>query len=582
MIIPTQSLQATADEIEKLKSLVRKPILLGKKNLNQSQPKPKPAPINVVNGIAPEAEPRRNYKLFDGSIRSVEITMAPLALDNPVELWTLLKPDVELYRWQFETLMQIGGYLKVGCYKPEDKTVIDKNAPFRLLLPAANGSGKDAIVIAASTVWYVLTGIRNRAIVTSSSFEQTKFQTEPAIRDLTAKVNSKFGPLFKSIQFHHVVPKLGSEIKMFATDDPGHAEGYHAWDNGGIMRIVNEAKSVKPDIFKAMSRWTGVSHDMCVSSPGPKSGDMYNRVADCLQYPSDVVLNKWYLRRVTAFECKHLTAAHIQNIFHEYGQDSPHTKSVIFAEFSDYGEPVIISEATYDKLLKSPPLEQGHDIGIGLDLAGGGDEDAGFVRIGNRVLHSFFFRQKDTDLAADLIDIQLEPWKNTDYTFNADNGGIGQAILDKLAQKNWNIRRRNNQSPAFDKRQFLNLGAEVWHYVKRLIERSEIILPKKIDKLREQMTTRQWEGLESTQGKFALEPKPVAKACGRVSPDRADAFNLCFFSYRPGTTIIKVDPEAKTYIDTKELIRRAQTGELWKEFKRGGIGIYTAMNSKNI
>lgn len=540
-----------------------------------------PTPMPIADAKEQET-PKEKRSLFNGGIQTIEVTRKPLDFDNPVEFLMFIKPTVRPYKWQFEELMRIGGYLENGKYLPRDKVKITKDNPYRLLLSAANGSGKDAIIIAAAATWYAVTGIRNRAIITSSSFEQIKFQTEPAIRDLINCTNRKFPGLFKSVQFHHVVPELGSEIKMFATDDPGHAEGYHAWDAGGVMRIVNEAKSVEQDIFKAMSRWTGVTHDLCVSSPGKKSGVMYNRVADAIIYPNPPVLGKWFLRKVTAFECPHLTAAHIEGIIAEYGIDSPHTRSVIFAEFSDYDEPIIISEAFYDKCYSAKTAEVGNDIGIGLDLAGGGDEDACFVRRGNRVIHKFFFRQRDTDLAADLIDIQLAPWKGTDYVFNADNGGIGQAILDKLAAKGWRISRRNNQSPAFDKRQFLNLGAEVWHHVKRLVERCDIILPKGVDKLREQMTTRQWTGLDTTQGKFALEPKPTAIASGRPSPDRADAFNLCFFSYRP---LLRAQEAEKKdgirYLTAEELLIAAHNGSLWRTNVQHN-GRHTTMNSTHI
>jgi hypothetical protein len=588
MIIPKDYPQATAAEIEKLKKIVKQSAPTIKfTRVNSPQPLKQDVKLNVhqLPGNDNKAEKKSRVAkfegLFNGDIQQCNITMEPLIFDNPVELLVFLKPELIPYKWQFETLMQIAGYCKLGHYKSEDKTPVTRNNPFRLLLAAANGSGKDAVMIAAASLWFALTGVRNRSIITSSSFEQVKFQTEPALKDLINRANVKFPRLIKSIQFHHVIPALGAEIKMFATDDPGHAEGYHSWDNGGVMRIVNEAKSVDRGLFEAMAKWTGVTHDLVVSSPGKKSGVMYQRVADSISYPNDVVLGKYYFRRITAFDCPHLTAAHILSNKNDFGENSPHYRSTILAEFSDYDEPTIISEEVYEKAFLNPPATRDSDIGIGLDLAGGGDEDAGFVRRGNKVVHSFFFRQSDTELAADLIDLQLEPWKHSDYIFNADNGGIGQGIIDKLAQKGWNIRRRNNQSPAFNKREFLNLGAEVWHYIKRLIERRDIILPPNISKLKEQMTTRQWTGLETTQGKYALESKSAAKACGRPSPDRADAFNLCFFSYHPDRTVNTGVVETRKMVSIQELHILAQSGQLWKTLKPTS-GHYTTLDYTNV
>ncbi len=145
-----------------------------------------------------------------------------------------------------------------------------------------------------------------------------------------------------------------------------------------------------------------------------------------------------------------------------------------------------------------------------------------------------FFRQKNTDVTAQLLIHFLEPYfDNRHYvTFRADGGGVGAAIIDQIEKVGWQIQRTHNQSPAFNKTKFLNLGAELWHHMKRLIEKCVIQLPP-IDKLRLQLTSRNMRGLDSTQGKFALESKPEARAAGRPSPDRADAFVLCFSSYHP-------------------------------------------------
>ena len=568
---------ASAQEIEELKKLVKKiPTPLRKPPL--IPPTFNETVVTSEAGPAPtKKELLEEKKLFTGALRNIEVKRQAYNIDNPVSLLLVLKPNLTPYKWQFEELMQVAGYITPGDFKK--KTPITKEFPFQKVLAAANGSGKDMIYIACIAVWYAMTGARNRCIITSSSFDQVKYQTEPSILELINQVNLKFGKVFKSVQFHHVIPELGSEIKLFATDDPGHAEGYHSWDSGGVCRIVNEAKTVSEDLFSAMDRWTGVTHNILVSSPGKKSGYLYKRATQAINFPNPLELGKYHLRKVTAMECPHISAAHIKRLLYEHGENSPLVQSAIYANFSDFDEPVVITEYAFDKLLVNPPKEVDNDIGIGLDLAGGGDEDACFVRRGNRVIHSFFFRQKDTDLAADYIDSQLMTWKASNYSFNADNGGIGQAIIDKLASRGWSINRRNNQSPAFNKKQFLNLGAEMWYKVKRFIERQDIILPITI-KLREQLTSRQWGGAESNQGKFFLESKKEAIASGRPSPDRGDAFVLCFYSYSPGRA--KVDENAiKTdFIDSKALLAKTANGFGLLRRTITSQGRFTLLNNK--
>ena len=598
MQIPRLS-NASHLEIERLKQLVKKidqeDRIAKKAKLDQvehvvSTPQTPPSPSNTTPPSTPNqafsnlirSQERVSGPLFNGGIRNVQITREPIICDNPVLWLKMLMPNFKPYKWQFETLMQVAGYLTPGKYDPlKDKTPITDQNPFLFVGPMANGSGKDMVLIAAASTWLAVTGARNRVIITSSSFDQTKTQTEPHIRELISLANRKYGTLFKSIQFHHVVPELGSEIKLFATDEAGKAEGFHPFADGKMMIIINEAKSVTEAINDSLLRCTGYSHRLEISSPGPRSGFMFKHVDGAVLYPNPAILGRYYFRRVTAFDCPHITKAHIDLVAHEKGIDSPWYKSSILAEFSDIDTTVVITEYEYNLCSLNPPANADDDIGIGLDLAAGGDEDACFVRLGNHVVHSFFFRNPNTDIAADLIDKQLLPWKFGSYVFRADNGGIGLAIIDKLQKLGWRVRRTNNQSPAYNKREFLNLGAEQWFHTKRLIARRDIIIPV-IAKLKEQLTTRWYRGFDSTQGKYALESKQEARASGRPSPDRADAFVLCFASYHPARKDkpIETGRYKQELVTPIELLRRANTGVFWQTQRDKPRGRFTLLNGK--
>jgi hypothetical protein len=458
------------EEIDKLKALL--------KSSGPPQPSKPPEPTAIQSPKPPG--PKYNPKRIFEETANLDASIEPLRIDNPVKLLMILMPELTPYRWQFEELMRTAGYLTTGDY--DNKATIDDQHPYMLVLPAANGSGKDMIMIAAFAVWFMLTGVKNRTIITSSSQDQTKFQTEPSIRELCNRANKKLcapgQKLIHYVQFHYVCPELGSEIKLYATDEAARAEGYHPFFGGKMALIINEAKSVKPEIFDAVSRCTGYSYWMEISSPGRRSGHMYDAATSAVEYPNSAVLGKWYTRRVTAMECPHIPPAHIERMIYERGENDPWVRSSIFAEFSDFDEPVVITDWVYKKCVGTPIADHGDDIGIGVDFGGGGDENSCWVRKGNRIVFNYNFSQKDTTIAADLIDLQLSPWKNTEYTFNADNGGIGQAFIDNLKKRGWKINRRNNQSPAFRKNEFLNLGAEMWFHTKRLMERCDIVIPK--------------------------------------------------------------------------------------------------------
>lgn len=558
--------KASLDDINQLKKLVKRV-----ERVEAQASEEAPQAIREP----PLLKPKKILNIFD-NIANVEVTREALQIDNPVQLLLILMPELTPYKWQFEMLMMMAGYLTPGDFKTKYKISIEE--PFKLVASCANGSGKDMILIAAFAVWYALTAPRNRVIITSASFEQLKSQTEVHIKELANRANKKFGPLFKFTQFHYVVPELGSEIKLFVTDESGRAEGWHPFVGGNMALIMNEAKTINEKIFDAISRCTGYSHWLEVSSPAGRSGHMYRMASNAIQYPNQAVLGKFYFRRVTAFECPHLPKSHIQAIVFDKGENHPLVRSSIYAEFSDYDEPVVITNYAYEKCEKAKIPLEGNDIGIGLDLAGGGDEDVIFVRKGNKVIHFYAFCQRDTDLAVLTIDKQLSPWKDTDYIFRADNGGLGQAIIDKLVKFGWRIRRTNNQSPANNKREFLNLGAEMYFKIKRLIERCDIILPD-IHKLKEQLTSRRFSGEASTQGKFALESKKEARLAGLSSPDRADAFVLCFASYKPNM-VVKTTEKPRELITAEQLIILAHRGLLFRRNEPETRGRFTSITGK--
>lgn len=440
--------------------------------------------------------------------------------------------------WQAQELLRLGGYL--NPFDLNTRIIPDEENRLLYGLPAANGSGKDQFIIAAFAVWFALCGLKNRCIITSSSRDQVKFQTEPGIKFLVERVNQTFGSKwFRSVEFHHVCLETGSEIKLFATDEPGRAEGYHPWPGGKMALIMNEAKSIPEDIYDALRRCTGYSYWLGISSPGGKSGTFYNNSILGVRHPAPCKLNQFFYRHISAYDCPHLSRADIADKI----RDMPQwwVDSSINAEFSNVGDTVIIPDHFLRLLASNLPKPAGDDIGIGLDTAAGLDENSCYVRAGNRIIHEFHFRQKDTDWTADYINEQLAPWKHKDYTFNADDGGISKAISDKLTKLGWRITRRNNQSPAYNKREFLNLGIESWWKLRTLIVRKEIHLniltPEGIvqpnhRQLYTQLTSRRYDGDESVQGKLKIEPKPVHKQRMRESPDRADALVLCFYSFR--------------------------------------------------
>lgn len=425
------------------------------------------------------------------------------------------------------TLLQDGSWASLHPWQVEVAEDLanakpNQQHPHKFCLCAANGSGKDKYVIAPFCVWFALTKIRSRTIVTSSSGVQLSSQTESYIKDLAEKVNTYFNEeVFKIRQRYIYCNWSGSEIRLFATDEKGKAEGYHPWDLTSEMAIiVNEGKTVTDEIHNALRRCTGYNYWLEVSTPGEPLGFFHNAFTT---WPN--------VRHVTSYDCPHLSKDELEADKIELGEESAHFRSKHLALFTSIGGETIISAELINKLVKSPPvniykLKRGKSIGI--DIAAGGDENAICITEGNKCLKEYAFREVDVTITADRIAhilTQENIAKDCPHIY-CDAGGISIGVVYMLRNKGFTVNEIHNQWAALgNKKQYGNRGAENWYRVKRLFE--ELIFDASTLGVltRKQLASRHYkQGLIGAR--ILLEKKRDAKAHGRPSPDRADAFIL--------------------------------------------------------
>ncbi len=487
------------------------------KDSRQQQNFVKEASTSTVPSSSSSSSPQYPGDLIDETSPIRETGWQALPFDNPGLFVCYYNKDIReglvtLHDWQASFLESIAA-AKATAQKPE-----------KFCLCTCNGSGKDAFIIASVVAWFAACKVRSRVIITSASGVQLTTQTEGYIRTLCQRVNDEHGEEIFKIRQRFITCRLsGSEIRLFATDEEGKAEGYHPLEPySEMMIVVNEGKSVTEEIHNALRRCTGYNIWLEVSTPGEPYGFFHR------------AFTKWpQSKRVDYTMCPHVALSEVETDRMELGENSALFRSKWLALFTSIGGDVIIPQDLIESLL-SPELRDYFSVTypsfilrIGIDLAAGGDENVISFTKGNKCIKEVCFTEVDTEITADRIEHELKQFpvaKSYEYIY-ADDGGVGRSIIDKLVRKGWRINRVLNQHPALSKQQFGNRGAENWYRCKRIIEEKFFDVSTLSQKTREQLYTRHYKS--SLKGaRLFLESKGEARAEGRPSPDRADAFIL--------------------------------------------------------
>lgn len=436
--------------------------------------------------------------------------------------------------------------------------------PFRAVVRAANGSGKDRYIVAPNAMWLASRYPNTTCVVTSASGTQLDRQTNAYIKQIAEAWNKRCGQEIWKINYRHYENLLTkSTIELFVTDEAGRAEGWHpVVPNANLAIFVSEAKSVPEEIFTALARCTGFTYRVDVSSPGLPVGHFFNRCTTANKRTNAVLdLHQgWIEYHITAYDCPHLSKQYIEDCKLDYGgENSWLFKTMVLAEFGTTDDMVVIGYHKVWNAINNTTighLKEQYNIG-GLDLSAGGDETVLVVRNGNKVIAIEGFRFEDTAKTVDHIEHLFRKYNlitPESYVYG-DAGGLGKPILDQLRQRGWsNIRYVLNQSKPSDQRVYANRAAELWFQFNKLLENREILLPDD-KRLREQLSTRYYK--QTDTNKIQLESKLQARSKGHPSPDRADAVILTFSNYKS-----KIDDESgkrEPAIPTK--VEPVRTGE---------------------
>lgn len=446
-------------------------------------------------------------------------TVFPVPLASPLEVLAFYDDSINsgearIYDWQKERLETFVGNA--------DKSIIYE------AVIAANGVGKSQYILAPCAVYNALVYVESLTIVTTASGEQLDTQAFRYIKRLCERVNAlhkeELGIDVFKINYRQIYCNItGSFIDLFATDEPGKAEGRHPISNNGQFAIiVDEAKTVSDEIFAALERCTGITRRLDLSSPGDCSGYFY----DICTHPD----TPYDIRKVTAFECPHIKKEEIEWKIKKYGLNDPLIRSSIFAEFTSVQDSVVITRAKLLECIKFCSQEKFFgEKRAGLDLSAGGNETVLSVWLGNIQLAQECFRYSDTTKGRDEVITMIIKHKLKPQNIFADDGGIGRSMIDMLAEKGYKVNRVLNNSRAVDYSRYANRGTELWYNFSRFVEENLVKLIK--DSMLIDQLSNRYHRRQAGTGKLILELKKEAIAKGHPSPDRADACVLAWLPY---------------------------------------------------
>lgn len=399
---------------------------------------------------------------------------------------------------------------------PKQRDVLRALAPrgAHVSFRSCNEGGKTKKVICAAILWHLAAFPKGHVISTSGSYRQIKDQLLPALHAYASR--------FSAWNFLHT-PRIETESihcfwEGFSTNEAGKFEGHHAdGPDQPLLIIVDEAKTVKDDIFQAIERCKP-TRLLIASSPGYAEGEFYR---------SQTTHAKFYQTFVQrAADCAHWKPEDIARLREKWGEKHPLYKSMVEGDFMESVADAVVDLKALEDLLANPPPEQkaggAADKKAFCDFAWGGDGDENVlaVRDGNVISLEETFRADNLHAICGRFVAAFHRLGLRPHEINGDEGGGGKLICDQLAAMGWRINRVNNGAAPLHCDHYANVAAEMWFEGAKQIERREIILPAD-DDLRAQMLDR--KRVSNARGKLALESKTDMKKRGTRSPDRADA-----------------------------------------------------------
>ncbi len=427
----------------------------------------------------------------------VKKSAAPDILSTPVGFCEGVLKYPRLYKWQADIMNPF-----MFASGPHAKMV-------QAAVMSPNEGGRSSLIVSGIATWWISMHKRGKVGITTADQKQLNEQILPALDQNCTKLG--WHPVRSP--YYRIVTPDGGRLIAFTTDDAGRVEGLHKGDDieAPLLWIVDEAKSVKPEIFTGVDRCS-YNAKLLSSSPGLKRGVFFDAFTkNKAQYISV---------RAGLADCPHISREKVDRIVATYGINHPFTRSSVFGEFMDQDEVdrYILSDSDLQRCLASPPEFRPGFIFAFCDFGGGHDENVIALRNGNKIEILAAWREANKEAAAGRFVREFVAAKLQAHQIAGD--AADKEMLDLLARAGWPIGRQNFGQALPDSPIYTSWSAQAWMEGAAEISRCEWILPRD-DTLFAELTTRMKK--LNARGKWQAEEKYEMRKRNVPSPNRGDA-----------------------------------------------------------
>jgi hypothetical protein len=472
----------------------------------------------------------------------------------------------------------------------------------RVAAACANNTGKTSTLFPIAALWVLHNFPRSRVMYVTASGDQLRHQFFSYLRKYADC------PMFKGWSWLDCETRtpMGGFLFGRSTDSGGRIEGLHDEVDSPAGILVDECKSVQSEIADTLLRCNAMFR-LYASSTGPASGwffDLMTAEDDrtkrftvssdmCTHVKREDIEKDREELKPNVFAIKHeaaflydsgtsmISLEHVRGLLRAQKEVARETDVV--AQSKTVRTPAEIEQETYKRMFIDPPrLDPNEESENNLktesfsalyegsvpiiagtlwafcDFAGGGDFNALALFDGNVGWIEDDWREKDTMASVGRFIGHFKRLGLSGWQIGGDQG-FGGALMDRMAEQGWHLKRVRNGDPAKAKKDFFNADAERWSLVGKLIENKQIIIrdrdPERLERLVKQLTSRQ--KIYDSDGRERLEPKDKLKSRTGWSPDLADAFvGACMLG--PGSQPYAANPGlAKQELEAMQEVGRA-------------------------